>query len=406
MAKAMHGLKNDLRWARHRIHFLLPGFLRGALRARRLRGGMRWQAEIQKIVDAYPERKARIVFLPSLTWKVEGGQLFQRPQQLALALARAGALIFYLEQGEDHRSPVFELVEPGLYLGRVPTEAFWNFPSFWQYALTWNLPFLRGFEPPNLIYDYVDELNAFGGDRRILEFDHRNALVQAQLVLATSQKLLAQARQVRTDALFCPNGVDYAHFAPCRTLAVGTPPADWAARVPAEKPVAGYYGALARWFDYQLLDELAQKRPEITFVLIGSDHDQTLASSGVLRRPNIVYLGVKPYAALPDYLRFFDAAMIPFKLNDITHATSPLKLFEYMAAGKPVVLTPMEESCRYPGVLVAATADEFSQKLDEAFTLAHSAPYIEKITGQAQQNTWTMRAEQILGALEKNEKTV
>lgn len=62
---------------------------------------------------------------------------------------------------------------------------------------------------------------------------------------------------------------------------------------------------------------------------------------------------MKPYRELPAYLRFFDAAMIPFLVNDITNATSPLKLFEYMAGGKPVVVTPMEESQHYPGVLVA-----------------------------------------------------
>jgi glycosyltransferase involved in cell wall biosynthesis len=98
-------------------------------------------------------------------------------------------------------------------------------------------------------------------------------------------------------------------------------------------------------------------------------------------------------------LRHFDVATIPFRLNAITHATSPLKLFEYMAACKPVVITPMQESMRYAGVLVARDALEFSAQLDRALEMRHDQTYLATLKRVAQENTWEARARQILAHL-------
>ena len=116
------------------------------------------------------------------------------------------------------------------------------------------------------------------------------------------------------------------------------------------KPIAGYYGALARWFDYELLRETARLRPDWSFVLIGPDHDGSLARSKLDRLPNVHWLGPRPYLALPGYLHRFDVATIPFAINDITLATSPLKLYEYFAAGRPVISTPMPECAAFAEV--------------------------------------------------------
>src|SRR5205823_3980007 len=104
------------------------------------------------------------------------------------------------------------------------------------------------------------------------------------------------------------------------------------------------------------------------------------------------------------YLRHFDVATIPFVLNDITHATSPLKLFEYMAGHKPVVITAMHESMRYPGVLVANDAGTFAARLDEALRLGRDAGYRERIDRVARANTWDCRARQLLEALAAHPK--
>ncbi len=168
------------------------------------------------------------------------------------------------------------------------------------------------------------------------------------MVLATAHVLFEEAIRVRPDALLVPNGVDYEHFARVKREARGTPPTDLAPIVDRGRPIIGYHGALARWFDYDLVAEVARRRADLSFVLIGSDFDFTLRETRLLSLPNVTWLGARPYADLPRYLAWMDAGIIPFQLNAVTHATSPIKLFEYMAAGLPVVITPMDESMRQP----------------------------------------------------------
>lgn len=165
-------------------------------------------------------------------------------------------------------------------------------------------------------------------------------------------------------------------------------------------PVIGYYGALARWFDYDLLKRVASLRPDYQFVLIGPDYDGTVKLSEILNIKNIYWLGVKPYEELPQYLQYFDVATIPFIVNDITHATSPLKLFEYMAGEKPIVITPMKESMQYSGVLIGENSEQFAQKLDLALKMRENESYLNLLRKTALENTWERRAEEILSATE------
>ena len=115
--------------------------------------------------------------------------------------------------------------------------------------------------------------------------------------------------------------------------------------------------------------------------------------------PNVHWLGRKKYIQLPTYLAHFTAAIIPFKLEELTHATSPLKLFEYMAGGKPVVATPMAESTRFPGVLTAAVPVEFAEQLDVAIMLRQDSEYLALIDGIARENTWKARADTLLAQI-------
>jgi glycosyltransferase involved in cell wall biosynthesis len=136
-------------------------------------------------------------------------------------------------------------------------------------------------------------------------------------------------------------------------------------------------------------------------VLIGPDYDGSVKESQVAAMENIAWLGPKPYRELPRYLKYFDVATIPFKLNKITHSTSPLKLFEYMSARKPVVTTAMHESARYPVVLVGESEMDFIEKLDLALQRLEDQDFLEALESVARENTWDTRAEEILKALEK-----
>ncbi len=373
------------------------------------------RAALQNILDQHPAARQVILFTPSLSWR---RQLFQRPQQLALALARQGALVFYLEPKPSKQEAPFQSMEKRLYWCNLPARVFEPLKAPLVYSLTWNSGYLSAFDSPRVIYDYVDQIEAFEGNPAKLLIEHNRLVREAALLLATSGDLYQEVNAVRPDSLLCPNGVDYGHFAshfasngasnfiPDDGLSShpgeASMPADLSQILSRGKPVIGYHGALARWFDFDLLKTVARRRADLAFVLIGPDHDRSLLPSGILDLPNLSWLGPKSYAELPGYLHCFDVGIIPFQLNPITHATSPLKLFEYMASGKPVVITPMRESMRYEGVLVARDSEEFSKKLDQALTLRTDPEYLKLIDQVAKENTWDARASQILDALDRD----
>lgn len=376
---------------------LLPPFFRAPLaRWRRERMQPRLaplQARLNQILAEHPQARQVLIFPPSLHWST---QLFQRPQQLALALARQGALVFYLQAKYGPEAEPFQQVQPRMFLANVPCETFWPCEEPFIYLLTWNRKYASAFNRPRVIYDYVDEIEVFEGNYAEMVRDHAKLVQSSALVLATAQRLYEQVQPVRPDALLSPNGVDYPHFAPSDELP--PVPEDLAPILQTRQPVVGYYGALAQWFDYDLVEAAARRRQDLSFVLIGPDYDSSLPPS-LLDLPNVYWLGVKAYADLPGYLHRFDLATIPFQLNPITHSTSPLKLFEYMAAGKPVVITPMQESMRTPGVLVARDLEEYLLRLDEALRLKDDPSYLEQLRKVALENTWDARARQILEAL-------
>jgi glycosyltransferase involved in cell wall biosynthesis len=358
------------------------------------------QEEVLEVFERHRDARDVVVIAPSLKWDFE---LFQRPQQLAIALARQGVLVFYME---PHAARNYKIIpmHDRLYRCEVPSEAFECVIAPLVYILCWNRQYLKGFNAPRLIYDYIDELTVFGGSQKEIARNHKELLVSASLTMATADHLYQDVVTVRPDCVFCPNGVDYDHFAPTREKRSAATPAPLRPVVSAEKPIIGYYGALACWFDYDLLRTVAAQRKDLSFVLIGPNWDNSFPRSGLQRLPNVTWLGAQPYSDLPDFLSYFDVATIPFLVNEVTHSTSPLKLFEYMAGGKPVVATAMHETMRYEGVLVAKNATEFSSQLDEALKLAADPEYLKVIDQVARENTWNARAATILQALETAQK--
>ena len=222
-------------------------------------------------------------------------------------------------------------------------------------------------------------------------------MATSRVVLATARRLHEEVKQWRPDAIYCPNGVDYDHF----HLAVPpSPPADIADLVAAGRPIIGYYGALARWFDYELVARAAAIRKDWTFLLIGPDFDNSPAVHDFAGLPNVRWLGEKKYEELPAYLYYFSVATIPFLVNDITKATSPVKLFEYMAATKPIVTTDMPECRAQPCVIVARDAAEYVAMLEEAIHRGKSESYRRELDQAARGNTWEARLRMIIARLD------
>lgn len=352
---------------------------------------------LDEIIKKHKEAKEIVLFLPGLDWKL---QIFQRPQQLAKALAKKKILVFYdqLPQNQDQK-PFIE-IDRFLYVCNVPVETFNILKSPIIYVLTWNYKFAYLLESQRILYDYIDEIDVFYGNKKLMHLDHDELLTKAEYILTTSIQLYEKIKSARHDALLCPNGVNYEDFSTIRfPKDAQYQPWDIEKIHEDGKPIVGYYGAIARWFDYELVSQLAIQREDLSFILIGPDFDGSLLQTDIVKNRNIHLLGSKPYSELPVYLSFFDVAMIPFKVNKITHATSPIKLFEYMAGGKPVVATPMRETMRYPGVLIADGVDEFSAQIDHALELKNDPTYLETIDEVARNNTWDHRAKQILDAI-------
>jgi glycosyltransferase involved in cell wall biosynthesis len=335
------------------------------------------------------------VFPKSISWQVD---LFQRPQHLARCLAQAGHTVVYDNSGEQADDFYgWKEIEPGLFLFRENATLLNDLPDPVLWTFCYNYPLRDGYTGPHrVIYDLIDDPKVHPFDPAVLEANHRRALEEADVTAYVARRLEPMMAS-RADALYLPNGVEFDRFAtePCPE-----PDDPELRRLMADgRPIAGYYGALAEWFDYELLEEVARLKPDWGFVLIGPDYDGSLAGKPVINLPNVVWLGVKKYPTLPGYLRCFDVATIPFLINDITLATSPLKLYEYVAGGKPVVTSPMPECMAYPEVLIADGSEAFAAALDRALELGRDPAFVERLRSLGRDNSWAARGRAACAAL-------
>ena len=337
------------------------------------------------------QSRGAVIFLPSVGWSET---LFQRPHHLARAFARRGYVAIFATVALDDEVFGFEEIEPNLFLFRGPESVLHGIPD----PVLWTVPYnhheaLSFPRPATVVYDWIDDLAIFTDfDPHLVRSNHERALREADLVASVARTLHARVVKARPDAVYLPNGVDEAHF----EAPAPDPDDPVLVRLRGEgKPIAGYYGALARWFDYALLEQTARRRPDWNFLLIGPDYDGSLPRASLLGCPNVVWLGPRPYASLPAYLRAFDVATIPFRLDPITMATSPLKLYEYFAGGRPVVTTPLPECVAHPEVHVVETAEEFAAALDVARGEGEDPAARARLRAVGAANSWRERVLQV-----------
>jgi len=353
---------------------------------------------LAEILSTHGDVQDIYIFPATLSWEVP---LFQRPHQLALALARAGNLVFFCEpETGGSFPPGFTKIQERLYvIARIDLDIFNRIASPVVFTLAYNVNDLSCFNRPRIIYEYIDELRVFSGRQEELFQAHNRMLLEADVVTATADVLYRRVKPFREDAVLCPNGVDY-DFITTTISATGAPPEDIRELVENRNPIIGYYGALADWVDYGLIEHVARSCPGFNILLIGPDYSDSVRFKQILEISNISWLGVKPYRQIPGYLKYFDVATIPFVLDQTTHSTSPLKLFEYMSAGKPVVTTAMQECKKYDPVLIARDRNDFVEKLETALELRSDSGYTSRIIQIAQSNTWDQRARTLTNAVQ------
>ncbi len=236
-----------------------------------------------------------------------------------------------------------------------------------------------------IIYDCMDEWENFPGiKRQVLEMETQ-LVKQCDLLVVTALRLYEKWQSYKRPMVLARNAVDYNFYAQ-RCLPNSLLPN-------VRHPVVGYYGAIADWFDLELMAYVAAQRPAYTFVLLGGVFDVDVAE--LKKLPNVRLLGQQPYETMPQYLYHFDACIIPFKINPITEATDPVKLYEYLSGGKPVVSVMMPELKQYSDyVYLAADKEDFVNKLDAALS-EDSAELCARRKELARQNAWEVRYQQI-----------
>jgi glycosyltransferase involved in cell wall biosynthesis len=208
--------------------------------------------------------------------------------------------------------------------------------------------------PERVIFDLVDELGAYDArrhSRATMRQCVTSALATADLALTTSPLLAhAYAPQTRTGQMHVvPNGVrdEWIHRPPGATPEI-------LRSLP--RPWMGYVGAIFSYLDFELLRATARAVPDGSLILVGPVRDAG-AAERLRREPNVHLLGPRPQAEVPDFIGAFDVCLCPFRVGDVRRAVNPLKVYEYLAAGRPVVATPLESLAQEPVARVIRFAE-------------------------------------------------
>ena len=348
---------------------------------------------------------ATLICLSHLRWNF----VYQRPQHLISRFAQRMPVFFIEEMmWEGHGTPrldirtdasgvnvcvpvlpewdgkfdpteeVRKLVD-GLIADQVTGEL-----VLWYYT-----PMAREFtshlRPKLCIYDCMDELAAFAGAPTVLQTHERDLFAVADVVFTGGQTLYEAKRTQHPNVHAFPSSVDVRHFAQARHAQ--SEPEDQAS-IP--HPRLGFFGVIDERMDIELLRGIAEARPDWHLVMIGpvvKIDPETLPAL-----PNIHYLGGKGYAELPRYLHGWDVALLPFAINESTRFISPTKTPEYLAAGRPVVSTPITDVVRPYGdqnlVAIAADTAGFVAAIEAAMDRPDKASWLARVDNFLANLSW------------------
>ncbi len=255
----------------------------------------------------------------------------------------------------------------------------------WSFAP--DVPYLVGaFNEERFVYYCVDEYRQFEGfDKKRMATAEDEQIDRADVVVTASAPLLNSKRQRRGDTVLVRHGVDFDHFASSWRNPLPVP--EDMAEIP--RPIFGYFGLIHHWVDCALLAAVARIRPHYSFVLLG---DRKVDVAGLDKLDNVHLLGRRPYEELPSYASVCDAGLMLFADNPMTRNVNPVKMYEYLAAGLPVVSTPLPEAQRFAGpIRIAGTAEPFAVACDE--TINNQPTNRERISRIVRNETWQSKVE-------------
>jgi glycosyltransferase involved in cell wall biosynthesis len=355
-----------------------------------------------------------VLYLPAVSWSYR----FQRPQHLALALARAGHPVLYVDgflrsrllparrvlhtQGglhvlrmrvpgrpDPYREPLdrrtaalmTETILAGLRHER-PLMVLVQLP-FWAEL---GRELARRLDIP-LVYDRIDLHVGFPGVPARIATVEARLIREADLVCATAGLLAERPREVSPQVLLLPNGVDLAAF-----------PAPAAVRQSGSPVAVGYVGALGPWFDVEAVEAAARALPDWRFRLAGQVEDPEVAA--LAGRPNLETVGEIPFADVPSFLAGLDVALVPFRDLPLTRAVDPVKLYEALAMGLPVVARRLPETERWAEPLVYLYDDPAGFVRQVRRAVEERSPELARERRRvAEGESWDRRADALLRAV-------
>lgn len=353
---------------------------------------------INGIREAHPGKK--LLIFPAT---IDFYYMEQRPQQLARAFADAGYLVFYCTV--NHKTDTVatvELAARNLYLLNedhlyILSHVFKPEDTIFYCLWPNNIKNLPNISCSKLIYDYMDELSLLDLPADEIARDHQAIIRQADLITVSSEQLWESLPPEAIEkAILLPNAVSERFIG---ALKMRQPLPLTLADIPDATPIFGYYGAIAEWLDFELLHKIADAFPEARIVLIGPVMEGAELKLQELQQEksgSVITVSPVPQLELAPYLNRFNVCMIPFVKNQITDAVSPVKLFEYFAANKPVVTTALRECMKYEVVKAASTHAEFLKYLEDCLGEPRESCRNHVF---AEANTWRARAQEVIERL-------
>jgi glycosyltransferase involved in cell wall biosynthesis len=276
----------------------------------------------------------------------------------------------------------------GICLKRVMARLGMSEPILWMYS-HYNQPLIKKLESKKALYECVDEFSGAKGliKPETVRKQERATLTSVDAAIVTAPALKNSKEIFNRNIYVVSNAANVAHFASVSASSFSEP--DDLHSLP--RPRLIFIGGIAYWIDLNLVRYLATSRPDWQILMVGPVMANTEILHGL---SNVHFLGRKPYDLLPNYLSHSDIALNPYKIDSVAENCSPLKLYEYMAAGIPIVSTDMPEARQFPELIkIAATPEQYISQISDFLSMdrASRERYCDQARREARNHTWESR---------------
>lgn len=349
------------------------------------------------------QTKTNILCYSHLRWDF----VFQRPQHLLSLAAKNGNKIFFIEEpifkaessacfhktyyenvvvltpflpleraGQDNNSLIENLIRKEITFQNISEYISW-------YYTPMAMEFTSTLTPDLIIYDCMDELSAFKEAPPGMKLNEDKLFEVADVVFTGGRSLFESKKTRHQNVFLFPSSIDTKHFSSFSEFE----PND---QYSIKNPKIGYFGVIDERFDLDLLEQISSQKPEWNFIIIGPV--VKISPDSLPKKDNIFYLGQKNYKELPSYIQNWDAAIIPFADNESTKFISPTKVLEYLAAGKKVVSTPIQDVVFPYGVnnivKIAEDSERFISALDSCLKNKNNIEWNKSVEKLLQKTSW------------------